>query len=82
MLYILSVTHSAFERKWQNRLGLKWSNQLYEQKKVGIFWSSRIALGKFFDFDMRLEENLFRNKLMENKNFDEFIARGTLVFKW
>lgn len=78
---IFSATHKAF-KKWRNSVGVKYSNQIDEQKMIGIFWSSRISIGKFFDFDMRVEENMFRNNLNENSNFDELIAQGTLVFKW
>ncbi|MCK4817897.1 hypothetical protein KA005_19150 [bacterium] len=78
----LSGTHRAFGKKWKNTLGVKYSNQIDEQKKIGIYWNSRFKLWKGGDLDIRVEENIFRDNIQIVNNFDEFIARATLLIKW
>ena len=78
----LSGTHSAFKKKWKNTLGVRYSNQIDEQKKVRIFYSSRMKLWKGGDLDIRVEENIFRDKVQVVNNYDEFIARAALLIKW
>ncbi|MBE9481654.1 MAG: hypothetical protein IMY69_08165 [Bacteroidetes bacterium] len=78
----LSGTHRAFKKKWKNTLGVRYLNQIDEQKKVRIFCSSRMKLWKGGDLDIRVEENIFRNKTQVVNNFDEFIARAALLIKW
>jgi hypothetical protein len=82
MTCLFSVTHSAFEKKWQNRLGVKWSNQIYEQNKVGLFWNSKVKLWENGDLDARIEENIFNDNVLANNSFEEFIAQLTLVVRW
>jgi len=78
----LSGTHSAFKKKWKNTLGVRYSNRIDEQKKIGLYWSSRFKLWKGGDLDIRVEENIFRDKTQVVNNFDEFIARAALLIKW
>jgi hypothetical protein len=80
--FTLSGTHSAFEKKWKNTLGVRYSNRIDEQKKFRIFYSSRMKLWKGGDLDIRIEENIFRDKTQVENNFDEFIARAALLIKW
>jgi hypothetical protein len=80
--YLFSATHSAFEKKWQNRLGVKWSNQVYEQNKVGLFWNSKIRLWENGDLDVRVEENIFNDNVLANNSFEEFVAQLTLGVRW
>ena len=82
MIYTFSASHSAFERKWTNRLGLKWSNQIYQQNKLGLFFSSIIKLWKNGDLDLRIEENLFSDNVLATNSFDEFIGQLTFVVRW
>jgi len=78
----LSGTHSAFKKKWKNTLGVRYSNQLNEQKKIGLYWNSRFKLWKGGDLDIRVEENIFRDNIQVINNYDEFIVRAALLIKW
>ncbi len=78
----LSGTYRAFKKKWKNTLGVKYSNQIDEQKKVRLFYSSRIKLWKGSDLDIRIEENIFRDKTQDINNYDEFILRVMLSSRW
>ncbi len=78
----LSGTHSAFKKKWKNTLGVRYSNQLNEQKKIGLYWNSGFKLWKGGDLDIRIEENIFRDKTQVINNYDEFIVRAALLIKW
>lgn len=78
----LSGTHRAFKKKWKNTVGVKYSNQVDEQKKVRLFCGSRIKLWKSGDLDIRLEENIFRDKTQVINNYDEFVFKVTLLSKW
>lgn len=78
----LSGTHSAFRKKWKNTLGVRYSNQLNEQKKIGLYWNSGFKLWKGGDLDICIEENIFSEKTQVINNFDEFIARVALLIKW
>jgi hypothetical protein len=78
----LSGTHRAFKKKWKNTLGVRYSNRIDEQKKVRIFYSSRMKLWNGGDLDIRVEENIFRDKTQVVNNFDEFIVRAALLIKW
>jgi hypothetical protein len=81
LMLTFSGTHRAF-KKWRNTLGVRYSNQKDEQKKIGIFWNSKVKLWKSGDLDIRVEENIFQDKVQSTNNYDEFIARATLLIKW
>lgn len=81
-MFTLSGTLSTFKGKWQNSLGVKYSNQNYEQDKLGFFLNSRAKLGKMFDLEIRIENNIFRDICLVSNNFNEFIATSTLTMKW
>ena len=78
----LSGTHHAFKKKWKNTMGVRYSNRIDEQKKIRLFCSSRMKLWKGSDFDIRIEENIFRDKTQVIKNYDEFILIVTLLSRW
>ena len=78
----LSGTHHAFKKKWKNTLGVKYSNRIDEQKKVRLFCRSRMKLWKGGNFDIRIEENIFRDKIQIINNYDEFILIVTLLSRW
>ena len=78
----LSGTHRAFKKKWKNTLGVKYSNQIDEQKKVRLFCNSRIKLWKGGDLDIRLEETIFRDKTQLINNYDEFVLKASLSMRW
>ena len=82
LLLTLSGTYSAFKNKWQNSLGVKYSNQSYEQDKLGFFLNSRAQLGKMFELEIRIEDNIYRDNCFASENFNEFIATSTLIMKW
>lgn len=82
LMLTANATHSAFKGKWQNSLGVKYSNQNYEQYKLGFFLNSRAQLGKMFDFEIRIEDNIYRENCIVANNFNEFIATSTLTMKW
>ena len=82
IMFTLSGTLSTFKGKWQNSLGVKYSNQNYEQDKLGFFLNSRAKLGKMFDLEIRIENNIFRDICLVSNNFNEFIATSTLTMKW
>ena len=81
LMLTFSATHRAF-KKWRNTLGVRYSNQIEEQKKIGIFWNSKVKLWKSGDLDIRVEENIFQDKIHSTNNYDEFIARAILLIKW
>ncbi len=81
-LLTLSGTLSAFKNKWQNSLGVKYSNQGYEQDKLGFFLNSRAQLGKMFELEIRIEDNIYRDNCFASENFNEFIATSSLIMKW
>lgn len=81
LMLTFSGTHRAF-KKWRNTLGVRYSNQIEEQKKIGIFWNSKVKLWKSGDLDIRVEENIFRDKVHNANNYNEFIARAILLIKW
>ncbi len=81
LILTFSGTHRAF-KKWRNTLGVRYSNQIEEQKKIGIFWNSKVKLWKSGDLDIRVEENIFQDKVQSTNNYDEFIARAILLIKW
>ncbi|OQX73659.1 MAG: hypothetical protein B6D64_13645, partial [Bacteroidetes bacterium 4484_276] len=78
----LSGTHRAFNNKWKNTLGVKYSNQIDEQKKFRLFCSSRIKLWKGGALDIRIEGNIFRDRVQVINNYDEFILEVTLTNNW
>jgi len=78
----LSGTHRAFKKKWKNTLGVKYSNQVDEQKKVRLFCNSRIKLWKRGDLDIRIEETIFRDKTQLINNYDEFVLKVALACRW
>ncbi len=82
LMLTVNATLSAFKSKWQNSLGVKYSNQGYQEDKLGFFLNSRAQLGKMFDLEIRIENNVYRNVCFESNNFNEFIATSTLTMKW
>lgn len=82
LMLTLVGTHSAFKGKWQNSLGVKYSNQNYEQYKLGFFLNSKAKLGKMFDLQIKIENNIYRENCIVANNFNEFIATSTLTMKW
>lgn len=82
IMLTLSSTLSAFKSRWQNTVGVKYSNQNYEQYKLGFFLNSRAKLGKKFDFQIKIENNIYRENCIVANNFNEFIATSTLTMKW
>ncbi|MCX6244854.1 MAG: hypothetical protein NTU98_09130 [Bacteroidetes bacterium] len=82
LLLTISGTYSAFRNKWQNSLGVKYSNQDYEQDKLGFFLNSRIQLWSKGDLDIRVEKNTFHDSLLASNNFDEWIVQSTFIVKW
>ena len=78
----LSGTHHAFKKKWKNTMGVRYSNRIDEQKKIRLFCSSRMKLWKGGNLDIRIEENIFRDKTQVIKNYDEFILIVTLLSRW
>jgi len=80
--YNISATHSAFKRKWQNRVGVKYAEQLYQQYKIGFYWYSKLKVLKNNYLSIRLEKNIFEEYIMTNNSFDEFIAQISLEIRW
>ncbi|MFH1513997.1 MAG: hypothetical protein ABIG42_00910 [bacterium] len=82
LLLTLSGTLSSFKNKWQNSLGVKYSNEGYQKDKLGFFLNSRAQLGKMFELEIRIEDNLYRDTCFASENFNEFIATSSLIMKW
>jgi hypothetical protein len=82
LLFTLSATYRAFKNKWQNSLGVKYSNQFSDQNKLGFFLNSKVQLWKMVDLEIRIENNNFHDNLYASNNYNEFIAQSTLVVKW
>ncbi len=73
----LSGTLSTFKSKWQNAIGITFSNHIDLQKKYGFFWNSRVKLWDNGDLGIRIEQNISQSNFSDN-NFNEFIAQMTL----
>ena len=84
--FILTLAFSALadEKEYPSyyKVATRYSNQKEEQKKIGIFWNSKVKLWKSGDLDIRVEENIFQDKVHSANNYDEFIARAILLIKW
>jgi hypothetical protein len=79
---MLKGTYSAFKDKWQNSLGINWSDQNNDQNKLGFFLNSRVQLWKGGNLEIQLEKNTFRDNIQCVKSFKEFIARLTFEVRW
>jgi len=82
LIYSIGATHSAFKKKWQNKLGFKFSNQFNEQNKLGFYVNSRLNLGKNSDLSIRFEQNFFNDEILIGNSYDEFIGQVCWEIKW
>ena len=78
----LSENYRAFKDKWENSLGIMYSDQSHEQTKLGYFLNSTVRISKIMDIGIQVEKNTFRNDPQCTKNYDEFIAKFTFGIRW
>jgi hypothetical protein len=78
----LTGSYSTFKDKWQNSLGINYSDENHEQDKLGFFLTSRVQLWKNGDLEIQLEKNNFKDNLQCTKSYDEFIAKLSFEVRW
>ena len=78
----LSGNYRAFKDKWENSLGVRYSDQSHKQTKLGYFLNSIVRISKIADIGIQIEKNTFRNDPQCTKNYDEFIAKFTFGIRW
>jgi hypothetical protein len=76
-----SASYGLFDI-WQNALGI---NQAYERNKnnkLGLYLNSELTIPVIGMLNVRLEKNIYKDKVQGYNNYDEFIFRATITSSW
>lgn len=82
---MLSVDLSAsytFFKIMNNTVGFSFSNERDMNQKIGYYFSTSVPLWELGEFYLRAEQSLYREKIFEYGNRNDFILSATISKSW
>ncbi|MFC2092358.1 hypothetical protein ACFLSV_00520 [Bacteroidota bacterium] len=77
----LSGTYTLFN-KMNNTLGFSFTNERDLSHKIGYYFSTSVPLWELGELYLRAEQNLYREKVFEYGNRNDFIFTATISKSW
>lgn len=84
IISLLAGGSHTLKKIWKNSMGVKFmkSGGDLDENKFGLYLDSMITFWKGWEFSLSVNENVFRNKLEIEEDYNEFIAQCKLILKW
>lgn len=67
---------------WRNMLGIRFSAKNSESKKTGFSFTSTMKASEFAKFQLTVRQNIFTDTVTPVQDYDEFIARLSIILIW